>query len=72
LNIHCDRPRSEPFGPQQSRDHIDGDGDRADAPEYGDHHRHTRFKAAASAAKAMNAPAPIAKKIMSATSASSR
>jgi hypothetical protein len=71
LNVHDFSPgSSEPLGPQQSRDHVDGDDDRPRTPEHGDH-RHTRLNAAASAAKAMNAPAPTARKITSAMPASS-
>ena len=45
---------------------TDGDDDRADAPQNGDQHRHTRFRKTARAAKARKAPPPIARKIRSA------
>ena len=61
-----DAAPSEPLGSQQGRDHIDGDDDRAGAPEYADNHRHTRFRKTASAAKATKAPPPIARNITSA------
>jgi hypothetical protein len=64
LNVHGGGSL-EPLGAQQRRDHVDGDDGRADAPEYGDQHRHTRFRKTARAAKARKAPPPIARKIRS-------
>jgi len=71
LYVHEIRPgSSEPLGPQQRRDHVNGDDQRPRPPEHGDH-RDTRFNAVASKAKTANAPAPTARKVTSANPASS-